>query len=296
MKHEHGFVLIIVLWLLVLMSALAVTAGGIARTETRISATLTERAHLIYAAQAGIFETVSELITQQNRDLSDLPRTPVDYWGIKVKVQIRDECSKIDLNTGHAQLIRGLVKTLSIESNPAALADAILDWRDPDQRRRPLGAEDADYRAAGLRHDSRDGVFETIDELGLVFGMSRTALEQLMPEVTVDCLNAGVDPLHASQAVLSSIPNLDAKSIDDFLEQKSRFLAEPKQVRYPVLAGGDGFTQPSHGQTFEIRATAEGAATQRVTWQAVVWITQNPENPYVLRQWQQIFTSTPLGQ
>jgi general secretion pathway protein K len=45
------------------------------------------------------------------------------------------------------------------------LVDAILDWRDEDDLHLVNGAEDPDYKAAGLPYGAKDGPFDSLEEL-----------------------------------------------------------------------------------------------------------------------------------
>jgi general secretion pathway protein K len=117
---------------------------------------------------------------------------------------------KIDLNTARGGRILGLLLGNQVqETRATSIAQAILDWRAPDSRRRPDGAEDRDYAAAGRPHGARAGLFESIDELQQAFGMTTALYRRMQPDLTVGCRNAGADPLAASPAVLAAIPNLD---------------------------------------------------------------------------------------
>ncbi len=57
-----------------------------------------------------------------------------------------------------------------------AVADAILDWMDPDSDPRPAGAEADDYQALGVPYAPRNGVPQCLEELLLVRGVTRELL------------------------------------------------------------------------------------------------------------------------
>ena len=57
-----------------------------------------------------------------------------------------------------------------------AIADAILDWIDPDSDPRPAGAEADDYQALAVPYAPRNGVPQCLEELLLVRGVTRDLL------------------------------------------------------------------------------------------------------------------------
>ena len=73
--------------------------------------------------------------------------------------------AKIDLNAAAEPLLKGLLDSVGRRGAEAAaqrVVDAILDWRDPDDLKRPNGAEAADYRAAGRKYRPPNAPFEAV--------------------------------------------------------------------------------------------------------------------------------------
>ena len=54
----------------------------------------------------------------------------------------------------------------------SGLVDKVLDWREAGPGKRPSGAQEPDYRAAGFAHAPRNGPFQSVEELKLVMGMT----------------------------------------------------------------------------------------------------------------------------
>ncbi|MSO92492.1 MAG: general secretion pathway protein GspK [Rhodospirillales bacterium] len=291
-NRERGVALLMVLWMLALMAAIAVVMATTARTESRLARNLVEEVRARAAAQAGVSHAILMLLDPKakRRPGPDGDETlTVDVLGSKVNLSIRDECGKVDINTGWGTLLLGLVRQYTGDEQAQALSQAILDWRDPDHRRRPRGAEDDDYATAHRVHGARDGLFETVDELQQVLGMSPGLYARLAPDITIDCLNAGVDPASAARAVLAAIPGVEPLELETFL--RARGAAQNGQL--PELDGGEEYTETSPAQVFGIRAVAELASGARGAWQAVVWITEDPSRPFLLRAWRQIGGENP---
>jgi general secretion pathway protein K len=291
-SDTRGVALLIVLWLLVLLAGLAAGIAATARTETHLARNLVAEAKARHLAQAGIHHAITTLF--ELRRNASLPPDgsvvgTVEIGGAEIRYSVRDECGKIDLNTARGGLILGLLLANQVaETRATSIAQAILDWRDPDSRRRPHGAEDRDYAAAGRRHGARDGLFESIDELQQVLGMTTALYRRMAPDLTVDCLNAGVEPLAASPAVLASIPNLDPLQVVAFLRARRAAAAGDTAGEPPSLAAGGRYVEGSEGQVFGITATAATDGGARVRWQAVAWLTGDPERPYAIRRWRRL--------
>lgn len=311
MKGERGSALLIVLWLLVLISAIAVSMSGTTRVESRLAFNLVEEARARYLAQAGINHAILTLLkprAPRQRVMDGAAVTPIDLFGMRLGIRIRDECGKVDLNTAWGGLIGGLLaghrgqggqsgqggqggqSGQGGQGEPQAfdLTQAILDWRDPDKIRRLRGAEDDDYAAAGMAYGARDGLFETIEELQQVRGMTEGLYQRLSPDVTVDCLAAGIDPLAASPAVLAALPGLTPPALEAFLRARREAAVGDKEVVIPTALLGSKFVEASLGDVFSIEATVDSPSGNRVAWQAVVWLTGDPTRSFVVRSWRRV--------
>lgn len=94
----------------------------------------------------------------------DIEPTDLPVWGIV------DEASKLNLNTA----TRGMLEALP--GMTAELAGAILDWRDANAEVGENGAEDETYARLDPARRAKNGAFETVDELRLVYGATLDVL------------------------------------------------------------------------------------------------------------------------
>lgn len=298
MKGDRGSALLIVLWMLVLVSAIAISMSGTTRVESRLAFNLVEEARARYLAQAGINHAILTLLdprTPRRRVMDGAGVRPVDLFGVTMSVRVRDECGKVDLNTAWGGLVGGLLAAHG-EQRALELGQAILDWRDPDKIRRLYGAEDDDYAADGFAYGARDGLFEAIEELQQVRGMTEGLYERLAPDITVDCLAAGVDPLAASPAVLAAIPGIDPASLEAFLRARRDAVIDGGEVAIPTVLLGSKFIESSLGDVFSIESTVELPSGTRVAWRAVVWLTGDPTRSFVVRSWRRVFAPASGGE
>ena len=140
---------------------------------------------------AALQQTVVLLANRQPRQV--VPAQLSWRFGeVAVQVRFERETGKIDLNAAEDRMLRALPLALGLdEDRAAALADAIQDWRDDNQLKLELGAEDRDYRgessAASVR---RTGPFANPAELLYLPSVDRAAWALLQPYVT-DLLGRG---------------------------------------------------------------------------------------------------------
>ncbi len=295
---ERGVAAPIVLWLLVLVSILAIGLASTTRRHVRTAANVvaeTEARHIVHAA---IYLTIENLLADDGArpvDSDAAAATEVEAFGRTVQVRIRDECGKIDLNTAWGDLIGGLFEVHFEKPRALLLKAALLDWRDPDQRARRNGAEDRHYEEAGMPYGARDGIMETVDELQQLLNFPPQAFARLRQVVTVDCLNAGVDPLHASRAVLSSIPSLDNASVDAFLARRTQAGESAGQL-VSGLGPAARYVDLSPESAYEITATVPTVADGEVTWTAIVWLTGDADQPFTIREWRRVTRLDSVGE
>lgn len=87
---------------------------------------------------------------------------------------LTDEASRLNLNTASREELADLFRAVltGIEINPEELADAIIDWRDPDDEVSGLGAEGSFYESLPVPYQCKNYQFETVEELLLVRGFT----------------------------------------------------------------------------------------------------------------------------
>jgi general secretion pathway protein K len=127
-----------------------------------------------------------------------------------VLISIQDEAGKIDLNAATEDLLLQLFRAVEpSEQEPEALVDRLIDYRDTDKDRRPLGAEDNDYQSADRGYGAKDQPFERTDELRRVLGVTPELFRRVAPLITVHSRQRGVDPDVAPSDVLAVLSVVD---------------------------------------------------------------------------------------
>lgn len=172
--RKTGSALVIVLWLVMLMTTVAVVTAKMAILESRISQIASERIRCRWAARAGV-ETAWALLLSDDRtsdtkldnwSQNDAELVDVPLYGCRFTVKVTDESSKLNINT---------VTETQLAYLPDMTEDilnSILDWRDTDDETRPNGAEAGYYLTLPNGYYCRNGSLVTIRELLRVKGVT----------------------------------------------------------------------------------------------------------------------------
>jgi len=222
--------LIVVLWLTILLTVIASGFAYSMRGEALAARNTMSLAQARAAADGAVERVAYELFR---------PRNLADVWSadgqphswkdgeIDITATAVDEASRIDLNSANEPLLKGLLQNVGgLDPETAQhVLDAILDWRDPDDLRRPNGAEAADYRAAGLKYGPSNMRFESAGELGRVLGVTPALMAKLADSVTVYSRQRGINPATASRDVLLALPGVTAEQVDTFIAARAEAIA-----------------------------------------------------------------------
>jgi general secretion pathway protein K len=155
---------------------------------------------------------------------------PVPAEGATLVGAIADEQAKFNVNN----LVRGaapspadvavLARLLESLGLPAGLADAIVDWIDPDDSvTQPAGAEDLDYLAREPAYRTPNRALADVGELAHVKGMTPEALARLTPYLTALPEETPVNVNTASAALLVAlVPSLAPADAARLVETRGR--------------------------------------------------------------------------
>ena len=265
LSRERGLALVMVLWLLILLTVIAASHARVVRTETRLASNHLEAGKARSLAEAGAHHAIMELLV---RDQSQ--RWPVNGSVNRIRfddgvvaIAIRDARGLIDINSARPALLDKLLAGTGLQQEPRqALVDAILDWRDQDNLKHLNGAEDDDYRRAGLRWAARDGAFRSVEELRYVMGMSNQVFERLAPYLTIYSGQAGVELGFAPPWLLSVLS--DSEDIPDTGQKAA---AGGSTYHITVWSTSSGGSNASLDLVVRIKASADEAYSI-LSWRA----------------------------
>ena len=247
--RNRGFALILVIWSLVLLASLATGFSHAVRHETRVAADMSAIARAEATATAALNTTVLALGSsdREARWQAD-GRTHLIPWpGATVTVRVQSESGRIDINRSPPELLAGLFSQLLTGSDPEALADAVIDWRDKDDIPGPAGAEKEAYSQAGYAYEPSNGAFYSVNELSQVMGFDSAMVETVKPYLTVHSGQPRINAASADLVVLAAIPEVDRATAQAFIEQRESVLAGDGELDYSLLRNGRRYLDTRRG-------------------------------------------------
>jgi general secretion pathway protein K len=248
-RRKQGFALILVIWSLVLLSSLA---GGFAyavRHEARVAADMESIARAEAIATAVLHTAVLALSNTdpEQRWQADSQTHLIPWPGASSKVRVRSESGRIDLNRAPRELLAGLFSELFADADPNALADAVIDWRDSDDRPEPAGAELNTYIQAGYRYGPPNDPFDSVNELSQVIRFDSEMLARAGDYLTVYSRQPRINAASADLVALAAVPGIDRDKAQEFIAHRERVLAEGGTLDYTALATGRRFLDTRPG-------------------------------------------------
>ena len=123
-------------------------------------------------------------------------------------------------------LLKGLfIKVGELDADAAArIVDAIVDWRDADDLRRPNGAEARRLPRRELKYTPANAPFETVGEFGARARRDAGDLRARVAQPHRLFAPGGHQPATASRDVLLALPNATAEVVDEYIAAREEAL------------------------------------------------------------------------
>lgn len=217
-SSETGFVLIVVLWALLILSAIAIGLTYVARTRlSGVRALVTQQQNQLLAD--GMADVLAMDWARGRKKLvgrlgleSDGRRVACTLEGQPVVVSLTSVFGLVDLNAAPTTLLEKLIEgTGATRDRSQRVAAAIIDFRDADSVPVAEGAEEPAYVKAGLQ-GPKNAPFESLVELAQVLGVNRDLYERLRPLVTVASRAALVDRSVAPEDVRAALDSPETQT------------------------------------------------------------------------------------
>jgi len=283
---QSGIALVLALWLTVLLTVIASGFAFSMRTEALAVRNAVSLAQVRVIADGAVERAAFELMRPQVANVwkpDGQPHRFVDGEATVVVTAV-DEAARIDINAAPDLLLKNLLVVIGglDDSAAASLVDAIADWRDPDELRRPNGAELPEYRAANLKYGPANAPFETIGEVARVLGMTAELYRRIAPAITVYSGQPGVNAATAERSVLLALPNATPETVDAFIAQRTQALADKLAVPPfpPAQAFGSG-----PAPIWRIRAEATMPDGVTFAREAVLRRSPDAQRPLIALAW-----------
>jgi len=227
---KRGSILIIVLWSLFILSALALAISGYVRAEMSVAGKLSLDARTYYLARAGAERGIAEVRNAPAKEYD----APGDGWGnndasfkdvqlgggaysvtglsaavkdaAAVKYGLSDEERKINVNTAPINILQNFFEIaggLGAEE-AKSVAASIVNWRGPADKALKEGAGAFYYQTLDRPYKCKNAALEVPEELLLIKGITTNLFDKIRDRVTIFG-NGAVNINTADETVLRSI-------------------------------------------------------------------------------------------
>lgn len=180
-RAAHGQALVPVIFVMLILTTLAITFATSAHREIKASANFNVQTQRYFVEQGAVTYAMSALAQTSNNGATYgiIPAsadTDANGWmqigDAWVKIDSMDTAGLIDLNTVTATTL-GQIPVL--QQNPDVAA-AMIDWRTTSTTPSTNGAKSEYYNTLSPPYDSKNGPYDSVEELLLVKGVTPTIL------------------------------------------------------------------------------------------------------------------------
>lgn len=299
---RRGMVLLIVLWSIALLAALAMAASVTFRSFTGIVAIDRDRIKTGALLTAGM-EIAAGRLAASSELVADAEDTTVALSEGSVRLRMRDEGGRIDVGKAPEEVLISLLRFVGAP-DAQELARNIVRWRNagtagvsptPQGPTPPAPPSPTSSPAQGPapptpaapasqppQANATAAPFTDIRLLGRVEGMTPDVLAALTPLTTVFG-SATVNPLTASADVLAALPGMDRERAAAILDARSRS-ADPARLQ-PILAPIQQYVQQKPLQAVSVELSAKLTDGFRAAARAVIIHLPDDSEPYRVLSW-----------
>ena len=218
-NNEKGIALMAVLWVLVILIALATEFAFSMKMEVNTTRNHKEDMESYYLSKAGFNLALAEIYPKaffhsiheehgliigndkpaeregesgQEKEMGQhfdiVNRNNIELENGTVTYKIIDENGKISINSADKDTLIKLLEYSGVgeKIERSTISDSILDWIDADKNHRLNGAEDDYYQRQNPPYYAKNGRIETMDELLKIRGMTKEILYGSQDEVVAE--------------------------------------------------------------------------------------------------------------
>lgn len=310
-KNERGIALVVVLWVGLLVAAIAGAFVLDIRTSLKLTHNFLGNAEARALADGGVHLAIYELFRSDGEDawVRDGSRYRRAVPGGMLHISVEDEAGKIDINKAEHDLLQGVFRSAGLSDGDAqiiteaiekyrvgaALHESLLrsagvsesDIKSLIDATSTAGREKSDRRGTGRRAGGNTlGVFHAVDSLGQVPGVTPALFARLRPALTAYG-GEGVHYLTAPPEALRAIPGMSKDAVDEFLAE--RVGEDPTAALNDFLVQGRArdYWQEDPGPFVTIKVTARSNNGAIFTRIAIVEIREAGEPSFDFKEWRE---------
>jgi general secretion pathway protein K len=273
---RRGMILVGVLWSIALMTALAWAASTTFRGLSSVMSVGRDRVKIEGLLTAGL-EAAAGIVRAADAPIPEI-ETTINLEGGAVHVHLSDEGGRIDIGNAPLPVLVSLLHAVGAPPAADAVAQQIVDWRDPDRAR----SADARLSNASSRNPS-DQAFTDVRQLANIPGMEPKWVAAMGPLTTVFGSET-VNPLTASAAVIAALPGVDPTRLNAFLALRAVPLQDPNSLGV-ALGPAQQYVKVAPQQAVAVELTAELVDGYQDAARAVIVVLRDDREPYRVLAW-----------
>ena len=181
---SKGVALIIVLWIVVILSAIGMEFSYSMRIETDCNKNFSDRQRAYFGARAGIERAVKEIVRYKEavKIIRDIEEEPL--WNLRgipnhfrigdiaIRVKIEPENARINISSLSNKSLKEILLKMGLQEEKVdSVINCLLDWQDGDNLHRMMGAEKDYYEELNPSYQPANTPIEVIEELLMIKGV-----------------------------------------------------------------------------------------------------------------------------
>lgn len=183
--HNSGIALLMTLWVLVMLSVIAMSFSFSTRWGSASTRNFKEETKAYYLAMSGYQEAVGYLLSDQDNMVDyidadgnlyiDKDTKPVTGKRVtdeaELEIKITDDGARLNINIMDGARLKKVLDYVGMPPDlEQEIIDSILDWKDADKEHHLSGAEDDYYESLDPPYKAKNRNFDSVEELLLVKG------------------------------------------------------------------------------------------------------------------------------
>jgi len=286
---QRGFVIVVVLWILLTLSSLAMIFTLYLSASARAMALGDTALQNEALVSAGVELTAYQLILA-----SDDARPAHGSFHFRmddadVGVTFTSEAARIDLNLASKEVLAAFLAGLGASKDAANEdADRIVGWR---TRPAPGSTNEEAARYAALGYTPRQSLFTHVNELALVAGLPPALVDRALPFVTIFNGSADIDATIAAPEVVAAFAKRSSAGADPF-GSAIRPSNDPLAGADPSAPAKSNLPK-AKSPCYRVETTIGFANGRRATSEVVIALGDKRE-PYRVLSWQDDVESAHL--
>jgi general secretion pathway protein K len=283
-RSDSGFILVVVLWILAALAALASTYSVYLSNAAFATQINDDQLRIRNAISTGIELSAYQLLAVPEKDRPPQGAFTVRLARTTIDTSFVSESARVDLNAAPQNLLEGLFAAVGVDpSQAASFADRVIGWR---KKADPTGqnSEVEAYKEAGLDYAPRQAPFQNVLELPLVLGLPPHIVERVLPLVTVYSGHPEIDIRVAPPEVLASLQNVTPDQLQKVLGARMQS-PEDGEALLKLLGSAHALATDKPNPTARVRMQIRLDNGRTARAEVVILLMQNEDEPFRVLSW-----------